>query len=86
MNNGPAPCFPDAPLMVVNKKGKDAMSRISLLGLGLVMLGAMAGCHHVAGICDCDKSPAFAHGEPPLSQGAVITASAPVMSHAEAAK
>jgi hypothetical protein len=62
------------------------MGRISLLGLGLVMLGAMVGCHHVAGVCDCDKSPALVHAEPPLAPSTVTTASAPVMSHAEAAK
>jgi hypothetical protein len=50
------------------------------------MLAAMAGCHHVAGVCDCEKSPAFAHDEPPLSPTAVTTVSAPAMSHAEANK
>jgi len=62
------------------------MGRISLLGLGFVMLGAMMGCHHVAGVCDCERSPALVLEEPPLSQGAVTTVSAPVMSHAETIK
>ncbi len=62
------------------------MGRTSLLGLGLVIFGAMAGCHHIAGVCDCDKSPALVHGEPPLSPGAVTTVSAPVMSHADTAR
>jgi hypothetical protein len=67
-------------------KGKDAMGRICLLGLGFMMLGVMVGCHHVAGVCDCEKSPALVGVEPPLSQGAVTTASAPSMSHADKAK
>ena len=62
------------------------MRRISLLGLGLMLLGTVAGCHHVAGVCDCEKSPAFVNAESPLSQGAVTTVSAPVMSHAEPIK
>ena len=61
------------------------MRHISLLGLGLVMLGAMVGCHHVAGVCDCERSPALVGAEPPLAQG-VTTASAPMMNHVEAAK
>ena len=86
MNIGPAPCIPNAPLMVLIRKGKDAMGRISLLGLGVMMLAAMVGCHHVAGVCDCDRSPAIAHGEPPLAPMPVTTASAPVMSHADGIK
>jgi hypothetical protein len=86
MNVRLAPRIPNAPLTLLIRKGKDAMRRISLLGLGLMLLGAVVGCHHVAGVCDCEKSPAFAHGEPPLSQGAVTPVSAPMMNHAEPIK
>jgi hypothetical protein len=30
------------------------MRRMIILGLSLVLFGAAAGCHHVAGICDCE--------------------------------
>jgi hypothetical protein len=62
------------------------MRRMSLLGLGLMMFGTVVGCHHVAGVCDCEKSPALVNAEPPLSQGAVTPVSAPMMNHAETIK
>jgi hypothetical protein len=59
------------------------MRRMSLLGLGLMMFGTVVGCHHVAGVCDCEKSPALVNAE---SQGAVTPVSAPMMNHAETIK
>ena len=86
MNSTLALPIPNAPPTFLIRKGKDAMRRMSLLGLGIIMLGAVVGCHHVAGVCDCERSPAFVHGEPPLSPSPVTTVSAPVMSHAETVK
>ena len=86
MNSTLAPPIPNAPPTFLIRKGKDAMRRMSLLGLGIMMLGAVVGCHHVAGVCDCERSPALVQGEPPLSQSTVTTVSAPAMSHAEAIK
>ena len=47
------------------------MRRMILLGLGLGMFGAAVGCHHTAGICDCEgPRQNCMHGEPALAHDA----------------
>jgi hypothetical protein len=69
------------------------MRRLLVLVVGMVVTG-LAGCHHTAGVCDCDAGP-YTHAvpgahmtdgavrttEPPraLESGAIQTASGPQM-------
>ena len=56
------------------------MRRMMFMALGLGLLGAAAGCHHVAGICDCDRPVRGAsNAEPPVAP----VVPPPPMLHAE---
>jgi hypothetical protein len=41
------------------------MSRPLAILLALGLLGAIEGCHHTHGVCDCDPGPIGHEGPPP---------------------
>jgi hypothetical protein len=65
------------------KRGTEAMRRWTgfLAGLGLLAL-LNVGCHHIAGICDCDSGCCGGHPDVGAVPVGASPAAAPVMPHA----
>jgi hypothetical protein len=55
------------------EKGKDAMRRLALRFTALGLLSAACGCHHLAGVCDCDY-PTYDHPVPALAMPVQVPA------------